>query len=147
MASDRLPGWIAQTMHDYLESRLAAGETRAVAEDNAARSAEENFPGGAPKLGHHIFDIQSDGLVVGYLWLAPSAADPDSWWVFDIEILEQYRRQGHARAALELGHAVAAEHGATSIGLNVFGYNSGAHDLYRSLGYEVTAMQMQRQLP
>ena len=62
--------------------------------------------------------------------------------MFDIEIAEEHRRRGYARSALELGHAEAKKLGAVSIGLNVFGYNTGAKELYDSLGYAVTATQM-----
>ncbi|WP_139196645.1 N-acetyltransferase, partial [Curtobacterium sp. MMLR14_014] len=64
-------------------------------------------------------------------------------WVFDVEIDEPHRRRGHARRALEQAHEVARANGARTIGLNVFGYNTGAQDLYERLGYGVTATQMQ----
>lgn len=146
MAAESLGPWIAEVTREYIDSRMEAGESRAVAEANAARSNEETFPDGRPLETHRIFDILDDDERVGYVWLGPTTADPKSWWVYDIEILEQYRRRGHARAALDLAHAVASSLGATAIGLNVFGFNTGAQDLYRSLGYEVTAMQMKKEL-
>jgi len=45
-----------------------------------------------------------------------------------------------------LGEAAAKQRGATAIGLNVFGYNTGAKELYDSLGYRVTATQMKKPL-
>ena len=38
------------------------------------------------------------------------------------------------------------EHGAVTLGLNVFGFNSIARSLYRSLGYEESAVQMRKKL-
>lgn len=143
MPADRLPGWLDTTMAEYVESRMLAGETREQAEANKQRSLDTWFPGGTPLDGHHVWDVV-DGAdtVVGYLWIGPFAPDSPDWWVFNVEIDEAHRRQGHARRALEAGHRVAKDEGATSIGLNVFGYNAGAQELYERLGYGVTAVQM-----
>ena len=146
MPPGRLPGWIDQQTALYAESRVRSGESRAVAEERAARSRAENFPEDAPLETHLVFEVWSDDTVVGHLWIAPFPAGTSDWWVFDIEIDEEHRRRGYARAALELAHAAARERGATSIGLNVFGYNTGAQRLYESLGYGVTATQMKRAL-
>ena len=127
---------------EYIAHRMLAGETREVAEDNAERSRSENFPGGVPKASHRVFDVVDDDELVGYLWIGPRLDGSDQWWVYDVEILEEYRRRGFARAALELGHAEARELGAAAIGLNVFAFNEGARKLYESLGYEPTAIQM-----
>ena len=142
----RLPAWIAQRTALYLEARMAAGETRELAEERALRSREENFPNDRPLDTHLVFDVWADDTVVGHLWLGPLPAGGTDWWVFDIEIAEAHRRRGYARSALELGHTAAQQHGATAIGLNVFGYNTGAKELYDSLGYTVTATQMKRPL-
>ena len=141
-----LPAWIEQQSQHYLESRMAAGEPRELAEERASRSRAENFPNDRPLDTHLVFDVWADDTVVGHLWLGPLPAGGTDWWVFDIAIDEAHRRLGYARGALELGHAAAKQHGATSIGLNVFGYNTGAKELYDSLGYAVTATQMKMPL-
>lgn len=146
MPPERLETWIEGVHLGYVDARMSAGETREVAEAKAVASRKENFPGGAPLATHRVFEIRDDGAVVGYLWLGPLPAGGDEWWVFDIEIGEAHRRRGYARAALELGHAEAKKLGAVSVGLNVFGYNTGAKELYDSLGYAVTATQMKKVL-
>ena len=40
----------------------------------------------------------------------------------------------------------ARAHGATQLGLNVFGHNTVARQLYDSMGYELTAINMRKQL-
>ena len=146
MAADRLPAWIETRHRLYLESRMRAGESHAVAEEKALRSRDENFPQGRPLDTHLVFDVWADDTVVGHLWLGPLPAGGTEWWVFDVEIDEPHRRHGYARRALELGEAAVSERGATAIGLNVFGYNTGARELYDSLGYGVTATQMKKRL-
>lgn len=143
MPADRLPVWLDTTMAEYVESRVRAGETRQQAEANKQRSLDQWFPDGAPLPDHRVWDlVDGDGAVVGYLWIGPFSPGSADWWVFDIEVDEPHRRRGHARRALEAAHRVARQEGATSIGLNVFGYNDGARDLYERLGYGVTALQM-----
>ncbi|UFU13192.1 GNAT family N-acetyltransferase [Curtobacterium sp. C1] len=144
MPPDRIPGWLGRTMAEYVASRMRSGETREQAEANKQKSLDQWFPGGAPLPEHFVWDVVDDaGDVVGYLWIGPFSVGSAEWWVFDVEVDEEHRRRGHARRALEAGQRVAREHGATSIGLNVFGYNTGAQDLYAQLGYRVTATQMQ----
>lgn len=147
MPATRLPAWLDRTMAEYVASRMQAGETREQAEANKQKSLDQWFPDGSPADGHLVWDVlDQDDTAVGYLWIGPFALGGTDWWVFDVEIDEPHRRRGHARRALELGHQAAAEHGATSIGLNVFGYNTGAQELYAALGYQVTATQMQKPL-
>lgn len=147
MPADRLPAWLDRTMTEYVASRMRSGETRDQAEANRQKSLDTWFPDGAPLPEHHVWDVVDESdAVVGYLWIGPFTVGSTEWWVFNIEVDEQHRRRGHARRALEAGQAVAREHGATSIGLNVFGYNTGAQELYAELGYRVTATQMQLDL-
>ncbi|WP_146243560.1 GNAT family N-acetyltransferase [Curtobacterium sp. MCBD17_008] len=143
MPADRLPGWLDRSMAEYVESRVRSGESREQAEANKQRSLDTWFPGGSPAAGHHVWELtDQDDTVVGHLWIGPFTPGSSDWWVFDIEVDVDHRRQGHARRAFELAHEVARSEGATSIGLNVFGYNTGARELYEQLGYEVASLQM-----
>ena len=142
MPDDRLGDWIARSRAVYVDERMQSGESREVAEARVARSYAENFPNNLPLPSHRFFDVMEGDEPVGLLWIAPQVEGSSSWWVYDIEIFEPFRRRGYARAALELGHQAAKELGATAIGLNVFGFNTGARDLYEKLGYAVTATQM-----
>ena len=146
MPPERTTAWIERIHLEYIEARSLSGEPPEVAEAKAVASREENFPGGVPLDTHRVFEVVADGDIVGYLWLGPLPAGGDDWWVFDVEIAEAHRRRGYARAALDLGHAEAKKLGAVSIGLNVFGYHTGAKELYDSLGYAVTATQMKKVL-
>ncbi|MBT1540417.1 GNAT family N-acetyltransferase [Curtobacterium flaccumfaciens pv. flaccumfaciens] len=147
MPTTRLPAWLHRTMAEYVESRMQAGESREQAEANEQQSRDRWFPGGSPADGHLVWEVlDQDDTVVGSLWIGPFTTGSTDWWVFDVEIDEAHRRRGHARRALELGHRAAAERGATSIGLNVFGYNTGAQELYAALGYQVTSAQMRKPL-
>ncbi len=146
MPDDRLDDWITRSFAVYLDERMQSGESREVAEAKVTRSMEENFPNGRPLPSHRVFDVMEGDEPVGQLWIGPQVAGTGTWWVYDVEIFEPYRRRGYARAALELGHAEAKSLGGTAIGLNVFGFNTGARELYEKLGYAVTSTQMKREL-
>jgi len=167
MSDDRLGPWIARSQAEYEKSRLASGEPAEIAAEAARASFERNFPGGRPAPGHLVHDVvvtaagagadgdggadsdgdragEDGGTVVGVLWIGPFAEGSDAWWVWDVEIDEQHRGAGHGRAAMQLAEEEAAGHGAATLGLNVFGYNTAARALYESLGYETTAVQMRK---
>ena len=165
MPDYRLGPWIARSQAEYEQSRLATGESAAIAAEAARASFERNFPGGRPAPGHLVHDVvvtasgtdgdgagvgvgdgdgEDGGTVVGVLWIGPFAEGSDAWWVWDVEIDAQHRGAGHGRAAMQLAEEEAARHGAATLGLNVFGYNTAARALYESLGYETTAVQMRK---
>ena len=71
---------------------------------------------------------------------------PETWYVMDIVVAEKHRRRGYGRATMLLAEDVARGHGATYLGLNVFGHNPNARALYESLGYETLSVRMRKSL-
>jgi len=80
------------------------------------------------------------------LWIGPYSDDPQRWWVWNIEIDDAHRRKGLGRKAMLLAENLARDNGANSIGLNVFAHNRVARNLYQSLGYEESSVQMRKAL-
>lgn len=147
MPSGSLNTWIEGARRDYEQSRVTSGESPGVAAEKARASTEASFPNGKPAPGQLIFDVvdvDAGSAIVGYLWISRLEGDGDAWWVSDINIYEGHRGKGYGRAAMQLAEAAAAEHGARTLGLNVFGHNSVARGLYESLQYETTAVQMRK---
>lgn len=148
MAPERLPGWLDETNRDYIDELIATGRTREDATQHAAKSMDLAFPEGNAAPGHAVFDVLDDGGdAVGYLWIGPdNSGDPESWWVWDIEVNASKRGQGYGRAAMVRGEEYARQHGAKTLGLNVFGSNAVARGLYEALGYQTTQLQMRKPL-
>lgn len=146
MPTERIADWIAVGNREYAAERVKSGESPEVAKAKSDLSDATHFPDGRPLETHRISDVMDDGTIVGHVWIGPQDAGSDRWWVWDVEIYEEHRRKGYARAALVLAHAQARALGASSIGLNVFGFNTGARTLYEKLGYVVTATQMRLEL-
>jgi ribosomal protein S18 acetylase RimI-like enzyme len=150
MSADRLASWTIRVLQDYEESRRALGRSHKAAAAETQHAAASMFPGGLPAPGHLVHDVvQTDAgaeMVVGLLWVAPREPESNLWWVYDIEIDEMHRGQGHGRTVMELAEEVALAHGATTLGLNVAGRNAAARRLYEAVGYEVLTQEMRKTL-
>jgi GNAT superfamily N-acetyltransferase len=133
-------------LEPYVAERIAAGDRP----DDARRIAEEQtdslFPDGRPAPGQLLYRVIDDaGAAVGTLWIGPRSPErADAFWVWGVEIDERHRGRGLGRAAMQLAEEEAVAHGATELGLNVFGPNAVARHLYVSMGYETTALQMRK---
>jgi ribosomal protein S18 acetylase RimI-like enzyme len=107
------------------------------------------LPQKAATPDQHFYEIKSipAGPVLGFVWLASMPrGSVRVAFVFQLFIYPEHRRQGHARAALVQVEKLAETMGLSGVALNVFGSNSAAQALYRSLGYVVTSLSMHKAL-
>lgn len=128
----------ALTEHLFLTAEAAAAR--------AARSATDAFPAGEAGAGHWLYAVEDgEGTRVGILWLGePFDGEPDSLWVYDIEIDPEHRGRGLGRDAMLLAEEEARRLGRQRIKLNVFARNAVARALYLSLGFEEMSIQMSK---
>lgn len=150
MTSAEFESLRARLVHDYAAEHVAAGNwTAEVAESRAAEQTDQLLPQGVNTPGVIMLMAETTkGESVGFLWLALER-NPGSGggaWIYDIEILPNHRGQGFGRALLKVAEAEAVAHGVDTIGLNVFGRNSVARNLYASAGYQVSSMHLTRKL-
>ncbi|UFS58903.1 GNAT family N-acetyltransferase [Subtercola endophyticus] len=147
MPDEMIGGWLDVSNAHYEAERLANGDSPEQAAAKARQSREQYFPGDRPAEPHIVFEVVADGHPVGVLWLGPlDEKRPQEWWVFDVEIDEGHRGKGYGLAAMQLAEPAARERGAVKLGLNVFGTNTVAQQLYRSLDYTTTAITMWKPL-
>jgi ribosomal-protein-alanine N-acetyltransferase len=120
---------------------LAGLERRSFTHPWSARSFREVL--GDPRLGR-ILVARSPGagapggLLVGYCVFQVVA---DEVHVHDLAVAEAWRRQGVARALLEIALARAARGGAAAAFLEVRTGNLPAQALYRSAGFQTVALR------
>jgi GNAT superfamily N-acetyltransferase len=148
LSDEELWEFIDGDVERYIEERIRSGEQPDVARRIAHEQSAALFPDGKPAPGQLLFRVLSDdGTAVGTLWIGPLDADhPEAFWVWDVRIEEAHRSRGYGRAAMELAEAEARLQGATELGLNVFGHNQAARQLYESMGYAATSIRMKKNL-
>jgi len=131
----------------YAADRMRADHiTQAEAEAFVRKQTAETLPQGLATPGHQFHNILADdGRQVGSLWLH-HAPDQREAFVYDILIDPQFRRQGHAGAALREAQQRLKEAGCAVLGLNVFAHNPNARALYAKLGFAVTSSYMNKVL-
>jgi ribosomal protein S18 acetylase RimI-like enzyme len=142
-----LAAWLPDMVAHYIEERVSAGELPETARASGTAQFEQLFPGGEPAEGQHVMAAVQDGEVVGTLWMGrPFSNDEHTWYVFYVEVDEAFRGRGLGRATMEAAERWTIEHGGTRIALNVFGPNAVARSLYDSLGFQVMATSMYKEL-
>jgi ribosomal protein S18 acetylase RimI-like enzyme len=141
--SAQLTTWLPGKVEEYVAERVKAGENAEVAKRMSATQFGELFPDGRPADGQFVMNVIDDDAVVGTLWMGrPFSGDGNTWFIFDIEIAKDTRGRGLGRATMEAAEEWTRERGGTRVALNVFGPNLIARSLYDSMGYEVLATSM-----
>lgn len=138
---------IPRIMDGYVEERIGAGEDPEGARANSAEQRAILFPDDRPADGQHLMHVLDGDDVVGLLWMGrPLSGVASTWYVFFVEVNPDQRGRGYGRAAMEAAEAWTRERGGTRVGLNVFGPNVVARSLYDTLGYQVMATSMYKDL-
>ncbi len=142
-----MPAWIQRSADEYARDLVQVGRSAADAQRIADEGMAQSFPAGRPAPGHAVLTVLDGSQAVGYLWIGPATeADAGAWWVWDVLVDEARRGQGLGRMTMHLAEEYAAAHGARSLGLSVFGFNTRARRLYESLGYQTTKVTMDKPL-
>ncbi len=64
----------------------------------------------------------------------------------DVVVLEKHRANGYGKRLIEEAHELARAQGVSILRIGVLGQNKVAVDLYRSLGFEVFSLQLQKSI-
>ena len=148
LRDDELPGYRATAERGYAEGiERQGGMPAELAREKARRDFESLWPDGRPGPGNWLYAVEDGDARVGVLWLAERDNQGRKViWVYDVEIEEQHRGRGLGRAAMQLAEDEAKTRGLGRVELNVFGGNEVARNLYRSLGYQESAVWMGKDL-
>jgi len=151
MTDTSFAAFFEAAVEGYAKDNVASG--RWLPDDALQLAREESLrllPQGLATPDHHLFDIRddADGRTVGHLWAARlERGQRKVAYIYQLQVLTEFRRQGRARAALLEFERIAGELGFDSVALNVFGSNTAAQALYHSLGFVTTNLNMQKHLP
>ena len=150
MPPEHFDGFAVASSASHAADNVASGRWLAHEAEQLARSELQRFlPQQSATPDHYLYEIKLEtaGPVLGFAWFAAISRGSDKVaFVYQLYVHPQYRRQGHGRAALARVEELAASLGLAAVALNVFGSNAAAQALYRSLGYTVTSLSMQKRL-
>ena len=148
MTPAELAAYRGRMIADYAAALVRdAGHDAQEALDKAEADTQAHWPGDEPPAGEVLAMVEADGEAVGHVWFAESSRnDRRTIFVNDVEIDEAYRGRGLGRAAMGLVEDAARARGIDRVELNVFGGNTAARSLYRSLGYDEVAVGMRKRL-
>jgi ribosomal protein S18 acetylase RimI-like enzyme len=150
MSADEFAELSIRLVRDYAADHMKAGNwSPKGAEGRAADELAQLLPEGVDTTGVLLLTGETaEGEPVGFVWvgLERRPGGRGGAWIYNIEILPEQRGKGFGRALLAAAEVETAERGVTAIGLNVFGPNATARNLYESAGYEVATLQMRKEL-
>jgi ribosomal protein S18 acetylase RimI-like enzyme len=152
MTADEYTAYIEYAVQGYASEKVKSGEWAAEGAERRSRATFDNLlPEGPDTVGSHLFTVRdaetpSDGESVGIVYVAlrekAGHQGTREIYIYDIEMREQARGRGYGRATMTACADFARKKGAASVGLHVFGHNTTARSLYRSLGFVETNVIM-----
>lgn len=118
------------------------------AQEAADRDFRRYLSDGLKTENSHLFTAKSStGEILGFIWFGiRDTPSKRSAFIYDVVIEPEHRGQGHGREMMKLAELEIRKLGASRIGLHVFGYNTAAIQLYHSLGYLTTDVDMEKVL-
>ncbi|WP_274556149.1 GNAT family N-acetyltransferase [Streptomyces spiramyceticus] len=146
MTGSEYDAWLAHAKARYARTLAERGLPEEAAQAKA--DADHAALVGPATPGTYLGVLTRDDTVVGTLWLSLRHPLPgrSGAFVFDVEVAEGHRGQGHGRSLMRLAEGEALAAGAERIGLDVFADNTPALRLYESLGYEPVMYHLYKQL-
>lgn len=104
------------------------------------------FPTGFKLLIIIFYLIFNKEEKIGYIWLAKDDENKQSAFIYDFEIYEEFQNLGFGSKTLDLVADKAKELGFSFLGLHVFGSNSRALHVYKKMGFQITDINMRKEL-
>lgn len=137
--------WSVESKDNYRNEIISNGYTFAEAQKKADEDMQKLLPLGLQSPDQYIFSIKNNDEWVGTLWFAvKGAADNRKAFIYDIILKDSTRGKGYGKKAMKLLESEVKKLGLRHIGLHVFGHNKIARNLYNSLGYEITNLNMEK---
>ena len=150
MSSSEFGAFRAREIRGYADEQVRAGNwTEDEAESRSAEQTDSLLPLGIETPGTLLLIAETpEGVSIGHVWVAlqRQPGSGSGAWIYDIEVEPQHRGKGFGRALLLAAEEETARHGISKIGLNVFGSNTTARNLYESAGYQIASTQMSKEL-
>ncbi len=133
--------YLDHAVRSYGESRIRSGQWQpGEAPELAEKTLRDLLPDGLQTPGHQLLAIRDLdlGRAIGYLWLGLSSHGAEvRAYIYDFVVLEEYRRRGYGKAALQALEDKARGMGVHIIAAHVYSEDYVARALYDQIGYTV----------
>jgi ribosomal protein S18 acetylase RimI-like enzyme len=150
MREDEYPSFARVVRDTYVQEMVESGfMSRSEAEAKADADLAEQLPDGLRTEGTYVYAIEDEGgSMAGHAFLGKRAdsTGAEVAFIYDIWLDASVRGRGLGRAAMVELEDEVRRLGLDRLRLNVFGHNSRARELYRSLGYEELSILMGKTL-
>ncbi|NGO71931.1 GNAT family N-acetyltransferase [Streptomyces boncukensis] len=138
MTEEEFPAWWEGGRELFVRSRAEYGDSPERCGQLYDEARRAQLPDGVATRGTALRVLTHRGAEVGTIWVSLSApghrADADAW-VYDVEVRQDRRGEGHGRSLMLLAERECLAAARGRLGLNVYAYNTRARSLYESLGY------------
>lgn len=143
---------LSQSTKEYAAEKVKSG---AWDPDNAMKLSQEAMtrflPSGLYTEGAYLYSVVRSGegtdTPIGYIWFnVTEGRSGREAFIYDIYIYEPYQGQGYGKLTMQALDEEARKMNVTKIGLHVFGQNTRAFELYKKMGYEITDINMSKEL-
>jgi len=135
MTASEFADWRAESVAGYAADLTDSG-TLSAADAMASSAAQFDalLPAGLDTKNHSFLCLCAGGEVVASNWIGHHRS-PAVSWVYGVETHEGHRGKGYGRAAMVIGEQATLAAADTHLGLNVFGHNAVAINMYEAMGY------------
>jgi len=148
MTQPEFDAFLEHLIPEYAADNVRAGywdESEAL--EKSRQQTESLLPQGLQTKNHYLFTLYDGEQAVGLIWLKANVDSPiKNGYIFDVEIREEFRGRGYGKQIMLLIEEKARELGIRRMGLHVFAYNNVAQNLYKNIGYEVSSLNMLKDL-
>lgn len=150
MTENEFQMYLEYSIQDYAQDYMKNGIwNEAAALQEAKQKYQQLLPQGLQTPQQYLFMVVDERLAknVGVIWFAlHEQSGEQQARIYDGKVFEEFRRRGYATQVFHLLETHAAELGATTVSLHVFGHNTSAREVYEKLGYVATSITMVKKL-
>lgn len=147
MTEERFQHYMLSAVETFAKEKVLNGTWT---EEDALSKAQAQYnlllPEGLQTPNNYFYSILEKEEFIGYIWIAQSTDNAHSAFIYDFEIYEEFQNQGFGSRSLELISLQAKQLGFSFLALHVFGSNSRALYVYKKMGFEITDINMQKEL-
>ena len=148
MTQPEYEAFVERAIPEYAADNVRAGYwSESEALEKSRDGYEKLLPKGLQTENHYLYTLYDVDQAVGMIWIR---ADVQSLikngFIFELYVDEKFRGKGYGKQAILLIEEKARELGLRSLGLHVFAVNNVARNLYKSVGYEVSSLNMTKKL-